>query len=190
VGLKTAHGALVTEPSDGGPAQKAGINSGDVIIAVDGDEITNALDLSRTIAGKDPGTEVKLTLWRNNKEETVSVKLETLTETAAAEEPKEQPAPKDEPAAPAPSSVGVTLVPNAGGDGVLIQDVDPESIAAQKGFQVGDTILSVDNKPVATADEFEKAITAVKDSGRKTALIKAERDGNTRFLGLPLDEAN
>jgi serine protease Do len=189
VGLKTAHGALVTEPSEGGPAQKAGINSGDIITAVDGDEITNALDLSRTIAGKDPGTEVKLTLWRNNKEETVSVKLETLTESATAEEPQAQPAPKDEPAAPAPSSVGVTLVPNADGEGVLIQDIDPNSVAAQKGFVVGDAILEVDNQKVSTAEEFEKAITAVKDSGRGTALIKAERAGNVRFLGLPLEAA-
>jgi serine protease Do len=188
VGLASPRGALVTEPSEGGPAQKAGVNSGDVITAVDGDQIDNALDLSRTIASKDPGTQVELTLWRNRKEEKLSVTLETLDEAAAA--PEEQPAPApEEPAAPAPSSVGVTLVPNAGGEGVLVQDIDPSSIAAEKGFAVGDTILEVDNKKVATADEFEQAIAGVKDSGRNTALIKAERNGNVRFLGLPLDEA-
>ena len=189
VGLENARGALVTEPSEGGPAQKAGINSGDVITAVDGEAIDNALDLSRTIAGKGPGTKVELTLWRNGKEEKVSVTLDTLDETAAPTT-EEQPVPQaEEPAAPKPSSVGITLVPNAEGEGLLIQEVDPSSIAAEKGFAVGDTILEVDNKKVATAKEFEDAISGVKDSGRGTALIKAMRGGNVRFLGLPLDAA-
>ena len=46
----------------------------------------------------------------------------------------------------AESSVGLTLVPNADGAGLLVQDVDPDSLAAEKGFAVGDTILEVDNK--------------------------------------------
>ena len=93
-----------------------------------------------------------------------------------------------EPAVPAESSVGLTLVPNANGPGVLVQEVNPEGIAADKGFAVGDTILQVDNQDVASAEDFEAAIAAVKGAGNATALIKAERDGNVRFLGLPLDE--
>ena len=61
-----------------------------------------------------------------------------------------------------PSSVGITVVPNSDGTGVLIQDIDPESVAAQKGFAVGDNIVEVDNKPVTTAKEFQAAIDAVK----------------------------
>ncbi len=80
-------------------------------------------------------------------------------------------------------------MPNADGEGLLIQDVEEDSAAAEKGFTVGDAILEVDNKPVASVEEFEAAITAVKDAGRNTALIKAERNGNVRFIGLPLDEA-
>src|SRR5690606_19449338 len=149
--------------------------------------IDNALDLSRTIAGKSPGTEVELTLWRNGKEEKVSVVLGTLQDEQQASEDEEVAPQPAEPAQPTPSSVGVTLVPNSEGEGLLVQDVDPDSIAADKGFAVGDTILEVDNKKVATAREFEDAITGVRDSGRSTALIKAERGGNVRFLGLPLD---
>ena len=74
-----------------------------------------------------------------------------------------------------------------GGDGVLVQDVDPDSVAASKGLAVGDTILEVNNQPVTSAAEFEEAISAVRDSDRNTALIKTERDGNVRFVGLPLD---
>src|SRR5690606_31403398 len=97
-----------------------------------------------------------------------------------------QPEQPQQPEQPTPSSVGITLVPNADGRGLLIQDIDEESVAAEKGFTVGDAILEVDNKAVSTAKEFEDAITAVKNSGRSTALIKAERDGHVRCIGLPL----
>jgi serine protease Do len=187
LGLERARGALVTQPSEGGPAEQAGIKSGDVITAVDGDRIDDALDLSRTIAGKDPGRTVEITLWRNGSEQTVSVTLDTLEE-AEAEEQAPAPTEPDEPAAPEPSSVGITVVPNAEGDGLLIQDVDPASIAASKGFTVGDTILEVDNTPVSTAEEFEDAISRVRDDGRGTVLVKAERNGNIRFIGLPLND--
>ena len=150
--------------------------------------VADALDLSRTIAGKDPGSTVDITLLRGGSEQTVSVTLDTLEEAEAAEEQAPVPAEPDEPAAPAPSSVGITLVPNAEGDGLLIQDVDPASIPASKGFAVGDSILEVDNTPVSTAAEFEAAISGVRDDGRGTALVKAERNGNVRFIGLPLDE--
>jgi len=186
VGLDRAYGALVTEPSAGGPAETAGIESGDVIIAVDGEEIEDALDLSRTIASKDPGTAVEVTYWRDGKEQSVSVTLDTLNEEELAQ-PAEPQQPQ-QPDQPEPSSVGITVVPNSGGEGLLIQDIDPASIAAEKGFLVGDAILEVDNQAVSTAAEFEEAIAGVKQSGRNTALIKAQRDGATRFVGLPLAE--
>jgi serine protease Do len=186
VGLKDAAGALVTEPTKDSPADKAGVKSGDVITAVDGKSVSNALDLSRTIAGKNPGTAVELSVWRDGKEQKISVTLGKLDETAAPTE--QQQAPAEEPAAPAPTSVGLTLVPNSGGEGLLIQDVDPNSAAAEKGFAVGDTILEVNNQAVSSVADFEKAVQAVKDSGRNTALVKAQRDGNTRFIGLPITE--
>ena len=102
----------------------------------------------------------------------------------------DQPQQPDQPAAPEATSVGMTLVPNAGGEGLLIQEVQEDSAAAEKGFNVGDAILAVDNKPVATVDEFEAAIKAVKDSGLNTALIKADRNGAVRFIGLPLNASN
>lgn len=184
VGLKSAAGALVTEPSKDSPADKAGVKSGDVITAVDGKAITNALDLSRTIAGKNPGSAVDLSIWRDGKDQKVTVTLGKLDE-AKAPAPEQQ-APAEQPAAPSPTSVGLTLVPDAGGHGLLVQDVDPNSAAAEKGFAVGDTILEVNNQAVASVADFEKAITAVKDAGRSTALVKAQRDGNTRFIGLPI----
>jgi serine protease Do len=189
LGLENARGALVTEPTADGPAGKAGIQSGDVITAVDGDEISDALDLSRTIASKNPDTAVEVTVFRDGAEQTFSVTLGKLEEAAPAAPEKPTP-PADVPAGPVETSVGLVLVPNADGEGLLIQDVNPESPAAEKGFGVGDAILEVNNTPVSSVEDFEKAIQGVKDAGRSTALVKAQRDGATRFIGLPLSSDN
>jgi serine protease Do len=187
VGLKDAKGALVTQLADDSPGGKAGLQSGDIITQVNGQEIDNALALSRTIAGMAPGTTVQLTVWRNNATTTVSATLGTLKEQNPTKPTTPTP-PADN--SPMQSSVGITLVPNSGAEGgLLIQAVDPNSVAADKGFTVGDIVLEVDNKKVTTGKEFEDAIAAVKTSGRGTALIKAERDGNVRFIGLPLSAA-
>ena len=188
VGLADAKGAIISTIAEDGPAGPAGIKSGDIITAVDGDAIDDALDLSRTIAGKSPDSTVELTIWRDGAETKLSVKLGTLNEAAVAQA-DDQAAPVPPAPLPAESSVGLTLVPNSDGNGgLLIQDVDPDSAAAQKGLAVGDAILEVNNTPVASLDEFEAAIDAVKSAGRNTALIKASRDGNDTFIGLPLSE--
>ncbi|MGV3489851.1 MAG: Do family serine endopeptidase [Devosia sp.] len=189
VGLAAAAGALVTEPSEGGPAGAAGVQSGDVITAVDGDAIDSAIDLSRTIAGKNPATAVELTIWRDGEELKISVTLGTLDETQQANAEPTPPTPPAE-IVPSETSVGLTLVPNDGGEGLLVQNVDPGSPAAERGIAIGDTILEVNNEAVASVDDFEAAIQGVKDAGRATALVKAQRDGNTRFIGLPIDAAN
>jgi serine protease Do len=187
VGLANAKGAIVSNVAPDGPAGPAGVKSGDIITAVDGDAIDDALDLSRTIAGKSPDSSVELTIWRDGAETKVSVKLGTLNEEQVAQAGEEQPVP---PAPlPAETSVGLSLVPNAdGAGGLLVQNVEPDSAAAEKGLAVGDAILEVNNTPVNTLEEFEAALDAVKGQGRNTALIKASRDGNDRFIGLPLSE--
>jgi serine protease Do len=184
VGLKDAKGAVITEATENGPGAKAGLKSGDIVTAVDGQSIENALALSRVIAAKAPGSTVQLTVWRDGKETTLTATLGTFKNDTSSNNDQQNAQPQDQ--TPTQSSVGLTLVPNGNGEGLLIQNVDDNSVAADKGFQVGDTILEVDNKKVSTGKQFEDAIKAVKDSGRSTALIKAERDGNVRFIGLPL----
>ncbi|MEQ9638362.1 MAG: Do family serine endopeptidase [Devosia marina] len=186
VGLPDARGAIVREPTEDGPAGAAGVESGDIIIEVDGERIDDALDLSRTIASKAPDSTVELTIWRDGAETTISVQLQQLDETAA--ETPEQPTPPE--ALPqAATALGMTLVPNGDGSGgLLIQDVDGDSAAAQRGFATGDVILEVDNKPVAEPGDFDAAVQAVRDRGLNTVLIKIARDGEARFVGLPIGD--
>ena len=186
VGLPDARGAIVREPTEDGPAGAAGVESGDIIVEVDGEQIDDALDLSRTIASKAPDSTVELTIWRDGAETTISVQLQQLDETAA--DTPEQPTPPQ--ALPeAATALGMTLVPNGDGSGgLLIQDVDGDSPAAQRGFATGDVILEVDNKPVAEPGDFDAAVQAVRDRGLNTVLIKIARDGEARFVGLPIGE--
>jgi serine protease Do len=188
VGLADARGAIVREPTEDGPAGTAGVQSGDIITAVDGEEIDDALDLSRTIASKAPDSTVELTIWRDGAETTIPVTLQTLDETAQAETPAEPTPPEAVPEAT--TSLGMSLVPNGDGSGgLLIQEVDPESQAAQRGLDTGDVILEVDNQPVSTSAEFDAAIAGVEDRGLNTALVKVSRDGEARFIGLPLADS-
>ena len=188
VGLKDAKGALVTTLSDDSPGGKAGLKSGDIITKVNDTEIDNSLALSRTIASLAPGAVVQLTVWRDGKEATFSATLDTYP--ADTDQPNQPTPPDQNDQAPVQSSVGLTLVPNGNGEGVLVQDVNPDSVAADKGFAVGDAILEVNNQKVSTPKQFEDAIKAVRDSGKTTALIKAQRGDKPLFLGLPLDKSN
>jgi len=78
IGLDKPHGAMVTEPQDGSPALKAGIQAGDAIIAVNGQSIEDAKDLARKIAAYPPKTVVDITVWRGGAEKVVKVDLGTL----------------------------------------------------------------------------------------------------------------
>jgi serine protease Do len=187
VGLSNARGAIVREPTEDGPAGAAGVKSGDIILKVDGEQIEDALDLSRTIASKAPDSTVDLTIWRDGAETSIKVQLQQLDETAIAETP-DQPVPPQ--ALPeAATALGMTLVPNGDGSGgLLVQNVDGDSAAAQRGFATGDVILEVDNKPVAAPADFDAAVQAVEDRGLNTVLIKVARDGEARFVGLPIGD--
>ena len=187
VGLPTARGALVTQPSEGAPAANAGIKSGDIIVEVDGEAVDNALALSRMIAAKAPGSSVDIVLWRDGARQDVTVTLDTLNEEQVAEE-QTPPTPPQDVQGPVESSVGLSVTPNSDGPGIVIEGINPDSIAASKGLAPGDVIVEADYKAIASVDDFEKAISGVRDSGRQSVLLKTERNGNIRFVGLPLSD--
>ncbi len=185
IGLDTPRGALVTAPVKGGPAGAAGIVSGDVILKVNGKAIDDTLDLVRTVAQILPNTKVDVTIWRNGKQINYQVVLAKRQEQVANanDNPAQAPIAPPQPKA---TSVGLALVPNDAGPGLLVQMVEPNSSAAEKGLVSGDVILEADNTPVTSSAQFEEVLGKVRSSGRTTVLIKAMRNDNVRFIGLPL----
>ena len=189
LGLKKAAGALVSEPQPNSPAAKAGIESGDVITAVDGNSIADARELARRIGTMAPGTAVKLNLVHQGQEKTVTLTLGTL--------PNEHQASNQEGQHAGPDSdmpkLGLTLAPGkatgAEGGGVLVTAVDPNGVAADHGFQVGDVILDVGGKLVTNPADVRKQLADARKEGKHALLFRVKSGEGTRFVALPLGNA-
>ena len=151
LGLKSNDGALVAEPQSGSPAAKAGIKSGDVITAVNGEPVKDARTLARRISRMAPGTSVKLDLIRKGKQETVILTLGELPkERLASAEPGSEHRGSDS----SVPKLGLTLAPangvaGAGEEGVVVTDIDPTGSAADR-FKTGDVILDVGGAAVSS----------------------------------------
>ncbi|MEF2072522.1 Do family serine endopeptidase [Consotaella aegiceratis] len=188
VGLAEPKGAIVTLPDGDTPASTAGIETGDVITAVNGDVVDGPRELARTIAAFAPGTKVDVTIWRDDKSKTVSVTLgdlSTLDQQMASE--------TENPSVPVnPSSLsgyGLTITPSEDGSGVVVTDVDPSSSAADKGIQAGDVIVSINGQDVESQDDVEQALKSAADSGRRAALLQLRTNDQNRFVALPLSKS-
>jgi serine protease Do len=190
LGLKKAAGALVSEPQTNSPAAKAGIESGDVITAVDGKSIADARELARKIGTMAPGSSIKLDLIRQGQEKTVNLTLGTLpSEHQAANHDNDRQGSDN-----AMPKLGMTLAPSnqvsgSEGNGVVVTAVDPNGVAADHGFQVGDVILDVGGKTVANPSDIRKQLAEAHKEGKHALLFRVKSHEGTRFVALPLGNA-
>jgi serine protease Do len=191
LGLKKAEGALVAEPQANGPAAKAGIESGDVITAVNGEPVKDARELARTIGGLAPGAAVKLNVLHKGKDTVVNLTLGQLPNSVEAKADTDK---SDKGSAKRGTDVpklGLTLAPadsvaGAGKDGVVVTEVDPKSAAAERGFKEGDVILEVAGKSVTTAGDVREAIDAARTDNKNSVLMRVKSGGSSRFVAVPL----
>jgi serine protease Do len=192
LGLKKAEGALVAEPQANGPAAKAGIESGDVITAVNGETVKDARELARTIGGIAPGNSVKLNVLHKGKDEVVNLTLGQLPNTVEAKADSDDN--DDKGSASRGTEVpklGLTVAPansvaGAGKDGVVVTEVDPKSAAAERGFKEGDVILEVAGKSVTSAGDVRDAIKAAASDNKNSVLMRVKSGGSSRFVAVPL----
>ncbi|NTW48848.1 MAG: DegQ family serine endoprotease [Chlorobiales bacterium] len=182
--LKSREGAIVGSVLEDSPSQKAGIQTGDVIIAVDGKKITNTVELRNMIAGIAPGTKVSLKVMRNGEEKEVSVKLGELPadEIVKTESKKKIEEVLGFKAATVTQSLASQYGINANRKGVVVTSIDRNSSAFRAGLQEGDLIISVNNKDVASVKDFEKLAGDGKTGD--TLLLLVERKGNRRFVAF------
>jgi serine protease Do len=186
LGLKQARGAMVDNPQDGSPAAKAGIEAGDVITAVNGAEVKDARDLARNISMIAPGSSVKLDILHKGETKTVNVAL--------AEMPNDRQANADgQPSKEVAGTphLGLQLAPaaevdGAGDKGVVVMAVDPDGPAAEHGFRSGDVILNVGGKSVSSVGDVRSALSAAKESGKHSVLMRVKTADATRFVAVPL----
>ncbi|WJR80779.1 Do family serine endopeptidase [Bradyrhizobium sp. NP1] len=191
LGMKKAEGALVAEPQANGPAAKAGVESGDVITAVNGEPVKDARELARTIGGIAPGSAVKLNVLHKGQDKVLNLTLGTLPNTVEAKADNDNGDRGSLNRGTDVPKLGLTVAPansvaGAGKDGVVVTEVDPKSAAAERGFKEGDVILEVGGKTVASANDVRDALSAAKNDNKNSVLMRVKSGGQSRFVALPL----
>jgi Do/DeqQ family serine protease len=187
LGLKDVRGALVSDVRKGSPAEKAGVDRGDVITSLDGRPVADANELRNRVASTKPGASVSLGLVRDGRERTVGVELGELRSAQAkadASEPGEK------------ARLGLAVRPVSPEEakelgleskqGLLVSEVDPAGPAADAGIRPGDVIEQVNRRPVSDVGALKAAVRA---SGDKPALFLVTRDGQSLYLTVEAPHA-
>jgi serine protease Do len=185
--LKKAEGALVAESQKDGPAAKAGIESGDVITAVNGQAVKDARELARVIGGIAPGSSAKLDVLHQGKSKVVNL---TLGELPNGQEAKAETGKGSSHDADVPR-LGLTIAPaakvgGAGKEGVVVMKVEPKSAAADRGFKEGDVILEVAGKNVSTPAEVSSALEAARTEKKSSVLMRLRTGDAPHYVAVPL----
>jgi serine protease Do len=176
-------GALIGDVTPNSPAQKAGLEKGDIILDIDGKPVNNSAELRMHVSLMTPGTKVNVTVFRDGAQKTLPL---TLAEMPSETAKNEQPESGGEDALEGITVENVTartaqqLGLPAGAAGVVVTSVDPAGKAADSGLKRGDVIQEVNHKPVRNTADFEAAMRNAKDS----ALLLVNRQGNTMYLAV------
>jgi serine protease Do len=180
-GMKEKKGALISEVITGSPAEKAGIEQGDVIMEFDGKEVAESKDLPKIVASTPVGKSVNVKLARNGKTLDRQVKVSEMEETVQVSKTPSH-----------SKTLGITvrnLTPEMAKrlrlkneTGVVVTRVEPGSPAASAGIQTGDIIREVDRKPVKDVDELAKRVEDAKD--QNNILLLVQRGQNNMFAAV------
>jgi serine protease Do len=160
LGIDTPRGALVSSVEDGGPAAKAGLEAGDVILEFDGRPIASASELPVAVARTAPGKKVELKVWRKNAEQSIDVKLGELEEPQAV---------ADNDSTPEGGRLGLAVRPLTSEErrqtgvegGLLIEGV--QGAGADAGLRPGDIVLSANGQQVDNVRELRELVAGKKD---------------------------
>lgn len=181
-GLPGARGALVNSVEKGGPADKAGIQPGDVILRFNGKQVNSSEDLPRIVGGTRPGTKVVVQIWRNKAGRDVQVTVGEIPDEQSAREGRRG-APKQ---STVPSQYGLTLsdlsdtqrreLKVAGG--VLVEN--SQGAAARAGVRRGDVILAINSQDVTSVDQFNEILGQF--SKGETVALLIRRGSNSLYI--------
>ncbi|MEI6002813.1 DegQ family serine endoprotease [Paraburkholderia bengalensis] len=180
-GMKKPQGALVSSVDPGGPAAKAGLQPGDVILSVNGIDVADSSALPSQIAGIKPGTQADVEVWRDKATKNLKVTIGSLADTKVASNDNAGPAQMQ-------GRLGVAVRPltpqeKSGASvshGLLVQDAS--GAAASAGIQPGDVILAVNGRPVSNIEQLKQAVSS---AGNSIALL-IQRDNSQIFVPVDL----
>ncbi len=181
-GRTDTNGALVSQVVPDGPAQKAGIKTGDIVVGFNGHPVAGAAELKNLVGQTKPGTTAKLDIYRGKKTIEVSVPIGERTAKALAA--------GSTPGGETSAELGISVekVPSQmasklhlkHGEGLVIKDMNPNGQGAAIGLRPGDVILQVDDKTITDVAQFNKEVAEAKKNGIIRFMI--QRGSATIFL--------
>jgi len=185
-GLSKAQGALVNSVEKGGPAEKAGVEPGDVILRFDGKPVNSSEDLPRIVGATRPGAKVPMQIWRNKAARDVQIVVSEMQDDRTRQARR-----GGKPPATAPGQYGLTLADLTEAQrselkvagGVLVENA--QGAAARAGIRRGDVILAVNNQDVKSVEQFNQMMGQF-DKGRIVALL-VRRGTNSLYIPFRVD---
>jgi serine protease Do len=199
--LGKVRGALIAGTDDKGPAKAAGLQTGDVIVKFDGVEVKESHELPKMVASAPVGKDVDITVVRQGKELTKTVKLGRLEDSekkASLETSKNDPE-KQSSETTVQKALGMEFsslsdstrlkfaIKDSVTSGVVVTNVEPDSAAADKHIQPGEVLVEINQDPVKDPGDINKKLKSLKDEGKKLALLLvANAQGEVRFVAINL----
>lgn len=185
-GMESAVGALIADLDPEGPAAQGGLQAGDVILEVNGEEVERSNSLPRLIGKVSPGDEVELTLMRDGEEMSETVELgswpDAEQQTAQGSSNSNNQARLGVRVAELDEAMREQL--NVPG-GVVVRQVEPGSVAAEAGIRPGDVLVSIDHRSVSSSDELVEIVEGLPTD--RAIPIRLFRDGRSLFVALRLE---
>jgi serine protease Do len=181
--LKDSTGALIGDVTPKGPADKAGLKSGDLLVEFNGKKVADSRHLKLEVARTQPGQTVPVKILRDGTEKTLEVTVKTLPGTESLA--KNDKASDDTGTL---NGVGVTDLDEQARqqlkapetiNGAVVTEVKPDSAAAEAGLKPGDIIQEINRKPVKSAEE---AVRLTENPSDKTTLLRVWREGGSHFM--------
>ena len=200
--LHPARGAMVASVTDNGPAAKAQIHGGDVILKFNNADVKDMHALPRVVAETPIGQQVPVVLWRDGKEMTVQAAIAELPDDVQqASATTNAPAPKPTNAPVAITGLGMKTAVitddlrtkyslSADQKGVVVTDVTNNGAAAGRGLKAGDVIVEVQQETVAAPADVQDRVDRYRKLNRKTVLMLVQNSDGLRWVPLPLASDN
>jgi serine protease Do len=208
LGLKSASGALIAGVTAGGPAAKAGIINGDLVLGFDGKPVADSRALPRLVADAQVGKAVAIEIYRKGARKTMQITPGALQEVAEKSslnedqddqtDVKPQPSKAQTPAPKSlPSRLGMAMSPltpdlrnhyhiEKAVQGVIVTDVDDDGPAGLKNIAPGDVIVEVSQEPVKTPAEVTGKIEAAMKAAHNVVLLLVSRGGDLAYVAVNL----
>ncbi len=198
-GRENDKGALVASVVSGKPADKAGIQAGDIILSFDGQEIEEMRDLPRVVAQSDVGKKSKVVVWRNGAKKTLTIVTDRFPDDDSIAGLSSGGSSESDDEAVKENAFGASLASlnsdlrsrfniSEDVDGVLIVDVAVDGLAAKNNLRKGDVLTSVNNKKVSSPKDVIDQLENAQDKGKQNIPVLLQRNNNSQFIPFNLED--